>query len=40
MSSTHLFPNFVKAKMTFLFVYDSYTGNFLVRFPCIYLLQH
>jgi hypothetical protein len=36
--STLLFCNFVKEKLTFLFVWDSYTGSFLVTFSCIYVL--
>jgi hypothetical protein len=37
--SAFLFSNFVKEKKkTFLLIYDSYTGRFLVTFPCIYML--
>jgi hypothetical protein len=31
-----LFSDFVNGKMTFLFVLGSYTGSFLVTFPCTY----
>jgi hypothetical protein len=32
------FSNFVKEKLTFLFVYDSYTESFFVTFPCVNVL--